>query len=632
MDGDLSFVDDELRRQNGVPPQILKMLGIGANATAQPAGQPAPVSLSRPKAATEDRVYKPGSMDYRLNVGATSHPNMPAARKIQAPEAPDISTRNPQVERDAGGLSFVNRQPTPPASNSSTPLSFAQEKPRGLGAQNSDAGLAEAGISIPVRSGTKDSSGTGGSLPLLSFLTQQRQGKPADTVAQSTPPASSIARGDSEQGVSPTSVPDTANAARLMRAAQSQSPRNENSVPTGHWENGVWHPDLKRPGSEQQPTDLASIERQYRDLQAHEPKQSDFPQASQSKLHKFLKTAARVAATAGIGATAGGPAAVEAWQSPVWNRPKEEAQKKFGDAHEKWGQNAERLIRAYRETEGRQAMRPVEDVYRRLVGHDVTPQSVQDSYTKLLAQEPTREQFKALIGGARATEDAERDFQQAHKEWQDRLGRVENLGKMVREKPENLDREAFDYYVGKGMSPADARKRVMQDAESAKTQRPTHTNPFEAFAYGDANEKKAAENFITLEHRLGRQYRTETEFHEKYRLFKEDPDTYRAMFGDKSGGGGPDKPTATRMLSYFDKRRKEVNQDFTLDEEQKKEQLAEIEKLEKPFMDAVQPGAGGRGGNSDRVEVVHPDGRRGTIPRSQLGAAKKKGYREAQPR
>ena len=88
------------------------------------------------------------------------------------------------------------------------------------------------------------------------------------------------------------------------------------------------------------------------------------------------------------------------------------------------------------------------------------------------------------------------------------------------------------------------------------------------------------------------------------------------------------------MLNYFDRRRREVNQDFTLDDQQKQEQLEGIEKLEEPFLDAVQPGAtrgsGAAGGSDDRVEVVHPNGQRGTIPRSQLDKAKKKGYRVAQ--
>jgi hypothetical protein len=151
-----------------------------------------------------------------------------------------------------------------------------------------------------------------------------------------------------------------------------------------------------------------------------------------------------------------------------------------------------------------------------------------------------------------------------------------------------------------------------------------HTSAFEAFAYGSPEEKKAAQDYIDLEKKSAARYKTPSEFDEKFRLFKEDPETYKAMFGDKAGA--PDRATATRMLNYFDRRRREVNQDFTLDDGQKQEQLQDIENLAQPFMDVVQPGS--RGGSEGRVTVTHPDGRTGTIPRSQLGAAKKKGYKE----
>lgn len=197
------------------------------------------------------------------------------------------------------------------------------------------------------------------------------------------------------------------------------------------------------------------------------------------------------------------------------------------------------------------------------------------------------------------------------------------------ERPENLDREAYDYYVSQGMTPADARKRVLQDAQSVKPERQTHTSAFEAFAYGSPEEKKAAQDYIDLEKKSAARYRTPSEFDEKFRLFKEDPETYKAMFGDKAGM--PDRATATRMLNYFDKRRREVNGDFMLDETQKQEQLRDIENLEKPFMDAVQPGKTDRAGG-DRVNVIGPDGTPGTIPRKQLDKAKRKGYREAPTR
>jgi len=153
------------------------------------------------------------------------------------------------------------------------------------------------------------------------------------------------------------------------------------------------------------------------------------------------------------------------------------------------------------------------------------------------------------------------------------------------------------------------------------------TTPFEAFTYGTPEERKSAQEFIDLEKRLGARYQKPSEFDERYRLFKEDPETYKAMFGDRQGA--VDKATATKMLGYFDKRRRELDQDFTLDDQQKKEQLADIDRLAQPFMDVTQPGAGG-GPKEDRVRVIAPNGQPGTIPRSKLEAAKKKGYRATQ--
>lgn len=40
------------------------------------------------------------------------------------------------------------------------------------------------------------------------------------------------------------------------------------------------------------------------------------------------------------------------------------------------------------------------------------------------------------------------------------------------DKPENIDREAFDYYVSQGMTPAKARQQVLQDAADAKAKDP----------------------------------------------------------------------------------------------------------------------------------------------------------------
>jgi len=210
--------------------------------------------------------------------------------------------------------------------------------------------------------------------------------------------------------------------------------------------------------------------------------------------------------------------------------------------------------------------------------------------------------------------------------------------------PKEADKRIDSYTNADGK-----RVEVLQKADGStyeqvggKTlEKPTHTSAFEAFTYGTPEEKKAAQDFLDLEKRLGSRYRDPTEFEEKYRLFQEDPETYKAMFGDKSGSG-PDKATATKMLNYFDKRRREVQQDFTLEDQQKQEQLNEIDKLAQPFMDAVQPGAAGgpgsatprptsaRGGSQGhRVTVIAPDGTRGTVPLSKLKAAKEQGYRVA---
>jgi len=310
-------------------------------------------------------------------------------------------------------------------------------------------------------------------------------------------------------------------------------------------------------------------------------------------------------------------------------------------------------------------------------GVTATSPTEEEEYRDLLKQEPTRAQFpsaklpvwKKILGAAAVgaagfggpesaknayneifvapERRAEQQFDQAHQTWEGHLGNIlkvaqlhhqeledRNLqseigtrGGAKTERPENLDREAYDYYVGQGMTPADARKRVLQDAQDVKPDRITHTSPFEAFAYGDPQEKKAAQDYLEFERKMGARYERPSEFDERYRLFKEDPETYKAMFGDKSGER-PDRGTATKMLNYFDRRRREIQNDFTLDDQQKAQQLEDIAGLEKPFMDAVQPNNGGN--NEDRVTVTSPDGRVGTVPRSQLDKAKKKGYRVSQ--
>jgi hypothetical protein len=170
-----------------------------------------------------------------------------------------------------------------------------------------------------------------------------------------------------------------------------------------------------------------------------------------------------------------------------------------------------------------------------------------------------------------------------------------------------------------------------------------HTNPFEAFAYGDANERKAAQDFITFEKKLGQRFEKPGEVEQRYTLFKRDPEAYKAMFGDRgatqdNAQTSRNQAQATRMLNYFAKQRKQVEEDFTLDDAAKQQQLTDIEELEKPFKEIALPiGAGGAiakpgGGNgprTDEVEVINPNGQHGYIPRANLQKALGRGYKQA---
>src|SRR5216683_436842 len=180
----------------------------------------------------------------------------------------------------------------------------------------------------------------------------------------------------------------------------------------------------------------------------------------------------------------------------------------------------------------------------------------------------------------------------------------------------------------KNYSPAEALKQVNQDAQDVKPERATHTSPFEAFAYGDPQEKKAAQDFLAFEKRMGAQYQRPTDAEVRYQLFQRDPEGYKDVFGDRGQAAG-DRAHATRMLNFFQKQRDTIQKDFMLGDDEKAQKLQEIDQLQKPFADATGVGGAGNSG-SDRVNVIHPNGAHGTIPRSQLPAAKRKGYREAQ--
>lgn len=80
---------------------------------------------------------------------------------------------------------------------------------------------------------------------------------------------------------------------------------------------------------------------------------------------------------------------------------------------------------------------------------------------------------------------AERRYKQADQEWEQGLSdeakqaQTENIRSEIKarenpkpEKPENLDREAYDFYVTGGMTPAEARKQVLKDAAEVKPEKP----------------------------------------------------------------------------------------------------------------------------------------------------------------
>jgi hypothetical protein len=165
-----------------------------------------------------------------------------------------------------------------------------------------------------------------------------------------------------------------------------------------------------------------------------------------------------------------------------------------------------------------------------------------------------------------------------------------------------------------------------------------HTNPFEAFAYGSPEEKQAAQDFIAFEKKQGATYRNPGEVEQRYALYQKDPDAFKAMYGDR--GGAQEQGQAARMLKFFDGQRKQIQGDFTLGDQEKQQKLAEIQELEKPYLDAAKvSGAGGNrnargtqaeGPRPDEVEVKGPNGEHGYIPRANLAKATKRGWKQVQ--
>ncbi len=134
--------------------------------------------------------------------------------------------------------------------------------------------------------------------------------------------------------------------------------------------------------------------------------------------------------------------------------------------------------------------------------------------------------------------------------------------------------------------------------------------------------KKAAQDFLTFEKKISTQFDKPGEIEQRYALYQKDPDAYKAMFGDR--GSAQEQAQGARMLQYLDRQRKEIEQDWTLDEPTRAQKLAEIDQLEQPYLDAA---GGGQG--EDRVTVVSPSGHRHRRTLATRGRAKK-GYKLAQ--
>lgn len=179
------------------------------------------------------------------------------------------------------------------------------------------------------------------------------------------------------------------------------------------------------------------------------------------------------------------------------------------------------------------------------------------------------------------------------------------------------------------------------------------TDPFQAYMSGNPEQQKAAKDFLTFEKQQGARFERPDEIQERYQLYKRDPEAYRDMFGNR--GSAQDQAQAARMLKYFDAQKNRVTNDFTLSDDDKKTQLAEIANLEQPYLAAagveapgaqgVAPPARNAGGNQDanskrnvggqskdEIEVINPQGVRGYIPKANLAKALKAGYKQAAAR
>jgi hypothetical protein len=253
--------------------------------------------------------------------------------------------------------------------------------------------------------------------------------------------------------------------------------------------------------------------------------------------------------------------------------------------------------------------------------------------------------YQHQLGEARTAAEAERagQFEEARTEEQKARAAKETASanapaKRQYENINQLHADAVQEAIAKGVDPSKDPKVLqiedsIQRTQREPAQRPAFTNPFEAFTFGTPEQKQSAQDFLAFEKKQDRENQRPSETAERYSLYLRDPDAYKAMYGNKEETGEErtriaDRAHATVMLKFFERQRDEIDKNYMLGDDEKTQKLREIDELEKPFKDAATAQSGK---DTGRVEVIHPNGTHGTIPRSQLDKAKKKGYREAQP-
>jgi hypothetical protein len=258
-------------------------------------------------------------------------------------------------------------------------------------------------------------------------------------------------------------------------------------------------------------------------------------------------------------------------------------------------------------------------------------QATGDYDAGLRQQESSEQEIERLQDRARAAQNAPSTAQQlanaiasGDQEAIDRINRAEQGGRTT---PQGREPRTVETGAGVFQFNEDTGR---YDIPVGPPKGKGFTNPFEAFAFGSPDEKKAAQDFLDMEARTRKKNEKPGEVEQRYALYQKDPAAYREMYGDR--GGAQDQAQAARMLKYFATARKETEGNFMLDDATREERLAEIDALEKPYLDAAaaRPNTRQNGPVEDTVMVISPQGEKGTIPRANLQRAIKRGFKQVQ--